>query len=75
MKYLVIDEKRMNTQVALRIIRKYYPRVRIPKTKKGKPQFFFPQNQLTKENVEEIAFKLGMEVIKLSDVRAVIGYR
>lgn len=74
MKYLVIEEKNMNPQLVLRIIRKYYPRVGYPKTKRGKFQFFFPQSRLTKENVDEIAYKLGMRVIKLSNVRAVIGY-
>lgn len=74
MKYLVIEEKRINPHIPLRIIRKYYPKVKFPRTKKGKLQFFFPQNQLTKENVEEISRKLCMEIIKLSDERAVIGY-
>lgn len=74
MKYLVIEEKRINPYIPLRMIRKYYPKVRKPRTKRGKLQFFFPQSQLTKENVEEISHKLGMKIIKLSDVRAVIGY-
>lgn len=74
MKYLVIEEKGINPYIVSRIIRKYYPRVRNPKTKRGKLQFFFPQSQLTKENVKEISRKLGMEIIKLSDERAVIGY-
>lgn len=74
MKYLVIEEKRMNLNEALRVIRRYYPRVRKPKSKRGNLQFYFPQSQLTKENVGDIAYKLGMRVIKLSGVRAVIGY-
>lgn len=74
MKYLVIEEKNMNPQLVLRMIRKDYPRVRAPKTKRGKLQFFFPQSRLTPESTGEIAYKLGMRVIKLSAERAVIGY-
>lgn len=74
MKYLVIEEKGMNLNEVLRVIRKFYPRVRKPRSKRGKLQFSFPQSQLTKESVGEIAYKLDMRVIKLSGIRAVIGY-
>lgn len=74
MKYLVIEEKHINPNMALHIVRQCCQKVRYPRSKRGKLQFFFPESQLTKENVGEIAYKLGMRVIKISDVRAVIGY-
>lgn len=74
MKYLVIEEKRINPNMALRIVRKCCKDVRYPRTNRGKLQFFFPQSELTRENVDEIARELEMQVISLSNVRAIIGY-
>lgn len=74
MKYLVIEEKHVNPNVALRIVRQCCKDVRYPRTNRGKLQFFSPQSQLTRENVDEIARKLEMHVISISNVRAVIGY-
>lgn len=74
MRYLVIEEKRINPYIPLEVIRNYDPKVMYCKTTKGRLQFFFRKDQLTRKNVEEISRKLGMRVIKLTDTSAVIGY-
>lgn len=74
MKYLVIEEKSMNPNVALQIVRKYYPRTRQPKRRRGRIEFSFLASQLTKEKACEIAHNLKMRVIYLSEAKAVIGY-
>lgn len=73
MKYLVIEDKHTDVNVALRIIREYHPATKYPHFKNRKPQFFFQNSELTREEVKNIAMELGMEVVTMSRERAVIG--
>ncbi len=60
MKYLVIEDKHVDVNKALQTVRDHHPRTRDPRFKNWQPQFFFPNNELTKENVADIAKELGM---------------
>lgn len=73
MKYLVIQDKHVDVETALQIVRGHHARTKEPHFKKRQPQFFFPNNELTKEQVEDIAKELGMQEIKITRDRAVIG--
>lgn len=74
MKYLVIEDKKLDVRKVKRIVRNYYPKVPYPHFKNRQPQFYFSKSELTKENVKKIANDLGMDIIKMSDVRAVLRY-
>lgn len=74
MKYLVIEDKHSDVDMALQAIRNYHPATKYPHFKNRQPQFFFPKSELTREEVENISRELGMEVIKMTLERAVIGF-
>lgn len=73
MKYLVIEDKDVDVNTALQIVREYHPRTKYPHFKKRKPQFFFPKSELTRKDVANIATEMEMEVVTMSRERAVIG--
>lgn len=73
MKYLVIAEKNVDVKRILQIIRKDHPDTKYPHFKKRQPQFLFPNNDLKKKEVADIANELGMQVVKMTRDRAVIG--
>lgn len=73
MKYLVIEDKHVEVKTALQLVRKYHPSTKYPRFKKRKPQFFFPKNDLKKEEVADVANELGMQVVKMTRDRATIG--
>lgn len=74
MKYLVIEDKHVDVKTALQKVREYHPRTKKPHVKNRKPQFFFPNNELTKEEVADISRELGMQVIRMTRDRATIGF-
>lgn len=73
MKYLVIVDKNVDVKAALQTVREHHARTKEPHFKNRQPQFFFPNNDLTKEQVSDIAKELGMQEIKITRDRAVIG--
>lgn len=73
MKYLVIEDKHVDVNAALQTVRGHHARTKEPHFKNRQPQFFFPNNDLKKEEVADIANELEMQVVKMTRDRAVIG--
>lgn len=73
MKYLTINEKRMNKACLGKKIKKVYKNGKFNiRYKRSQTQVYFFNKDLTEQQVIEIAKKLGMEVISKSFARAVI---
>lgn len=75
MKYLTINEKRMNKSYLRAKIREVYVGGKIDiRDKRGQTQIYFRNNDLTEDQAIRIAKKLGMAITSKSSVRAVMGY-